>query len=94
LAPSAAAQSWATTNGYPKEALRQHHEGIATFLVEINEEGRADKCSITVSSGWPELDEATCSEVMKRARFRPATDAQGKPTRGTYSSKVRWVLPR
>ncbi len=94
LTTAGAPGNWATTNGYPKEAMRQHHEGTATFVVEVNEAGRADSCRISVSSGWPELDEATCSEVIKRAKFKPATDGNGKPTRGTYTSSVRWVLPR
>lgn len=94
LAPTDALANWATTHGYPWEALRKGHQGTATFVVEVNEAGRADSCRISVSSGWPELDEATCSEIMKRARFKPAIDGQGKPTRGTYTNSVRWVLPR
>lgn len=31
--------------------------------------------------------------MTTRARFRPATDAQGKNTTGSYSSRVRWMIP-
>jgi protein TonB len=31
---------------------------------------------------------------MRRARFNPALDEDGKPTTGSYSNAIRWVIPR
>jgi protein TonB len=95
LIPTAAAsQNWVTDKGYPKEALRKGHEGIVKFTVDVTAEGKAENCRIIGSSGWPELDEATCTELVKRAHFKPATDSQGEPTRGTFTNSFRWVIPR
>ncbi len=92
--PRGAPGNWATTNDYPSRALREEREGTTGFRVSVNAEGRVSGCTITSSSGHPDLDEATCSNVTRRARFTPATDGEGKPTTGSYSSRVRWVIPK
>jgi protein TonB len=95
VAPAQAdTQTPATGNDYPSAALREGREGTASYTIVVNESGRAESCKITKSSGWADLDEATCAVVMRRARFTPATDAQGKPTKGEYSNRVAWRIPR
>ncbi len=86
--------NWATTNDYPARALREEREGTTSFRVSVGTDGRVTSCSVTGSSGSPDLDEATCSNVTRRARFTPATDGEGNPTTGSYSSRVRWVIPK
>lgn len=93
-APADAIGHGVVTNDYPTAALREGREGTASFTVDVTEQGRAENCVITQSSGWADLDEATCNVVKLRARFRPKTDQDGKPIRGTFSSKVRWKLPQ
>jgi protein TonB len=85
--------NWATPNDYPRRALREERAGTARFRVTVNTEGRVTDCQITGSSGHPDLDEATCTQITRRGRFRPATDGEGQPTTGTWSSSVRWVIP-
>ncbi|MEQ1495097.1 MAG: energy transducer TonB, partial [Novosphingobium sp.] len=86
--------NWATTNDYPSRALREEREGTTGFRVSVGADGRVTSCSVTNSSGSPDLDEATCSNVTRRARFTPATDGEGRPTTGSYTSRVRWVIPK
>ncbi len=86
--------NWATTNDYPTRALREEREGVTGFRVSVGTDGRATGCDVTSSSGSADLDQATCSNVMRRARFAPATDGEGNPTTGSYSSRVRWVIPK
>lgn len=86
--------NWATTNDYPTRALREEREGTTSFRVTVGPDGRVTGCSVTSSSGSPDLDEATCSNVTRRARFYPATDGEGQPTSGSYSNRVRWVIPK
>jgi len=86
--------NWATTNDYPTRALREEREGTTSFRVTVGPDGRVTGCSVTSSSGSPDLDEATCSNVTRRARFNPATDGEGQPTSGSYSNRVRWVIPK
>jgi protein TonB len=59
----------------------------------VGADGKVSSCQVTSSSGSPDLDEATCSNVTRRARFNPATDGEGQPTSGSYSGRVRWVIP-
>lgn len=84
---------WVQTNDYPSEALVEEKEGVVGFTVGVDTFGRVKSCRITASSGTPSLDEATCRLVTLRARFATATDASGKPIEGTYTNRVRWVIP-
>lgn len=96
--PTSAAQprgnpsSWVTTDDYPQRALREEKTGTTGFRVTIGADGRVTDCQITSSSGTPELDSATCDKFTRRARFKPAMQ-NGSPTEGTFSSRVRWVIP-
>jgi protein TonB len=86
--------NWATTNDYPARALREEREGTTGFRVTVGPDGRVTDCQVTSSSGHADLDQATCDNVRRRARFAPATDGEGNPTSGTYSNRVRWVIPK
>lgn len=86
--------SWATTNDYPARALREEREGTSGFRVTVGPDGRVTDCQITSSSGHADLDQATCDNVRRRARFNPAKDGEGQPTTGSFSSRVRWVIPK
>jgi len=86
--------NWATTNDYPSRALREEREGTSGFRVTVGPDGKVTDCSITSSSGHADLDAATCDNVRRRARFTPAMDGEGNPTTGSYSNRVRWVIPK
>ena len=85
--------NWVTTNDYPIRALREEREGIVLFRLTVRKDGTVGNCQIATSSGSLDLDEAACSLVSQRARFRPAQDASGQPTIGYYSSRVHWINP-
>ena len=93
-APRGNPGSWATTNDYPSRALREEREGTTSFRVSVGPDGRVTDCQVTSSSGSPDLDEATCANVRRRARFTPAMDGEGNPTTGSYSNRIRWVIPK
>jgi protein TonB len=86
--------SWANSNDYPSRALREEREGVTRFRVSVGADGRITNCQITGSSGHPDLDEATCSLVSRRGRFNPAKDGEGQPTTDSWSSAVRWQIPK
>ncbi|MFN3473879.1 MAG: energy transducer TonB [Blastomonas sp.] len=86
--------SWATPNDYPARALREERTGTTRFRVNIGPDGRVTDCQVTGSSGHADLDEATCKNVTRRARFKPAQDAAGNEIADTWSSAVRWEIPR
>jgi protein TonB len=84
---------WATTNDYPTKEIREGNEGTARFLLSIDARGEVQDCIITRSSGHPGLDNATCGKVSRRARFEPATDANGSQVAGTFAGSIKWVIP-
>ncbi len=86
--------NWATTNDYPSRALREEREGTTGFRVTVGPDGRVTSCDVTSSSGSSDLDDATCANVTRRARFTPAMDGEGNPTTGSYSNRIRWVIPK
>ena len=92
--PRGSPGSWATSDDYPARALRDEREGTTRFRVSVGPDGRVTDCQVTGSSGSPDLDEAACKNITRRARFTPAMDGEGKPTTGTYANAIRWVIPR
>jgi TonB family protein len=85
--------TWASTNDYPSKALMELREGTTGFRLTVGPNGVATHCETTSSSGWSDLDAATCSNVLRRARFDPALDQDGEPTTGFYSNRVNWKIP-
>ncbi len=85
--------TWITQADYPFGALANNQSGMVAFRVTVSETGTVADCSVTQSSGWPLLDEHTCLLITARARFTPAQDARRRPVRGTYASRIRWILP-
>ena len=92
--PKGSPSNWATSNDYPSRALREEREGVTTFRVSVGTDGKVADCQVVNSSGSPDLDQATCDNVRRRARFQPATDGEGSPTAGSYSNRIRWVIPK
>lgn len=86
-------QRWVTTDDYRGNWIRQEMMGKARFRLDIAADGRVTNCTITGSSGHPELDAATCALVGKRARFQPARGSEGEPVAGSYANAIDWQLP-
>lgn len=86
--------NWANANDYPSRALREEREGTTRFRLTVGTNGRVTDCQITGSSGHADLDQAACKNLTRRARFRPALDANGEPMVGYYANAVRWQIPK
>lgn len=86
--------SWVTTDDYPSAPLREGAQGTTAFHITIGTDGKVASCEVTSSSGNDQLDKATCMYVTRRARFKPAADSDGHPVMGSYSSRVKWVVPK
>ncbi|WP_299327796.1 energy transducer TonB [Parasphingopyxis sp.] len=85
---------WITNADYPAMSIRLEEEGTAGFRLRVGADGRVKECTITSSTGSELLDEQTCGALTFRARFAPARDGEGNPIEGSYSSSVRWEIPR
>ncbi|MDB5688540.1 MAG: energy transducer TonB [Sphingomonas bacterium] len=86
--------SWVTSDDYPSRALREEKEGVTGISFDIMPDGRVANCQVTSSSGTPELDQATCTNFVRRARYKAAVDDAGKPMQTSASQRVRWEIPK
>ncbi len=86
--------SWVTEADYRSSWINREMAGTARFRLQIAASGKVEACTVTGSSGYPELDKATCDLVTRRARFDPAKDSSGARAAGSYASSVRWQLPQ
>jgi len=85
--------AWVTNDDYPSAAVRDEREGVSAVAWDVTTDGRVANCRVTSSSGSPDLDDAACKFIMRRARYKPAQDDAGNPIASTDSQRVRWVLP-
>jgi len=92
-APRGRPGTWVTNNDYPSRAMREERQGTVRFSVSVGADGRVTNCTVTGSSGHSDLDNEACKLITRRARFNPATDGEGQPTSGTWSSAFRWEIP-
>ncbi|MEO6041827.1 MAG: energy transducer TonB [Croceibacterium sp.] len=91
--PKGNPSSWASTEDYPARALRDEKQGVTSVSLGVGADGRVTSCSITSSSGTPELDQTTCTLLTRRGRFSPATQG-GSPVASTWTTSIRWQIPR
>lgn len=57
----------------------------------VNALGSPTDCKIVIPSGADDLDLAACKALLKRARFKPAKDAQGNAIASAYRNRVVWL---
>lgn len=69
-----------TNRDYPAAIQRNWPRGGRIFLrLRIQPDGRPSQCDVMQSFGDRLTDQWTCSLVMQRGVFRPATDDHGRP---------------
>ena len=83
-------RAWATPGDYPRTALRQSRGGYVGFRIAVSSEGDPTRCEVTYKSGHDDLDALTCQLIMRRARFSPAQDADGKKSLSVFRSTITW----
>lgn len=90
--PKGSASDWLNPADYPTKMLRDGYQGIVNFRMIVDADGRATSCHIQESTQPKEFDDVVCKAAMKRARFEPALDAQGRPAPSWWQGTVRFVL--
>ncbi|AXB77846.1 energy transducer TonB [Novosphingobium sp. P6W] len=79
-------------SNYPTRAAREEREGRVGVRVQIGADGRVSACSVSSSSGSPDLDEAACDGMTRYARFDPALDDGGNPISSNYTTAIVYKL--
>lgn len=77
---------------YPPAALRTATQGRVVVRIAVSVEGRATECVTVATSGSRAIDATTCEVILRRARFRPALDAAGRPVAVRTVSTVTWLI--
>jgi protein TonB len=63
-------------------------------LFTVGPNGRVTRCSVTRSSGVPELDALTCTLIQQRFVYRPSTDSRGRPIADEVEGEHVWIANR
>jgi protein TonB len=74
-----------TNRDYPRQIQRRWPRGGAIFVrLRIEPNGRPSQCDVMRSYGDRLADQWTCSLIMERGVFRPATNDRGQPIAAWY----------
>lgn len=82
--------NWYRNVTMPADLYRQRAEGLVSYQVDLDEEGRPSNCLVTETSGFPALDILTCDIVVSKGKFVSALDEAGDPIASTYSGYKSW----
>lgn len=80
-----------TASDYPRHLREAGVGGRVSFLFTVEPNGRVGRCTVTRSSGVPELDELTCRLIQQRFLYRPSTDRYGRPVEDEVEGEHDWV---
>jgi periplasmic protein TonB len=90
--PAVATTSHAVTaEDYPPISIRLQEQGTVAIKFTISPEGTVNECEVATSSGKARLDEAACTMVKRRWKYKPATQA-GKPVAQATTANVVFQL--
>lgn len=79
---------------YPWVAIMARTGGTVETMLLIDEAGKIASCMVTATSGTASLDAQTCAILADKARFSPALDKLGKPTKSGMINRIRWQVSR
>lgn len=85
--------SWVTTKDYPTVALRAAQNGLVQFRLDIDETGKVAGCRVLSHFKPDTFADMTCGLLIKRAKFKPAIDAVGKPVKSYFVNQIRFLIP-
>jgi protein TonB len=80
-----------TPSDYPRDLRERGVGGRVGVLFSVGVDGRVTRCTVTRSSGVPELDALTCQLIQQRFRYRPSTDRYGRPIPDDVEGEHDWV---
>jgi protein TonB len=91
--PARLREGWVSDDDYPAAAVAAGAEGSVTVRFLIDRSGRVAACDIVQSAGHPALDSVSCAIVVRRFRFDPARDREGRRVEEHRHQRFVWQLP-
>jgi periplasmic protein TonB len=76
---------------YPRNLRERGIGGVVGLSFRVEPSGLVSRCTVTQSSGVPELDALTCRLIVQRFRYRPSTDRYGRPIADTVDGEHEWI---
>jgi protein TonB len=90
--PAVATTSHAVTaDDYPAISIRLQEQGTVAIKFVVGADGAVNECSVVTPSGKARLDDAACTMVKKRWKYKPATQ-DGKPVAVGMTANVIFQL--
>lgn len=83
-----------TPRDYPRHLREAGVGGVVGLSFRVEPTGLVSRCTVTQSSGVPELDALTCRLIVQRFRYRPSTDRYGRPIADTVDGEHEWIPHR
>jgi protein TonB len=80
-----------TADDYPPVSIRLQEQGKVAIKYLVKEDGSVAECAVTTPSGKSRLDDAACTMVKRRWKFKPATQ-EGKPVSEYLTAEVIFQL--
>ena len=84
--------NWYTPDDYPIEYIHDGRSFVVRLRATVRADGSLQGCAIEESSGEKDFDKYNCALLLKRAKFTPAKDKDGRPTLGVYRGHVTWAV--
>lgn len=85
--------SYFTDDDYPVHAVRSEWSGTTGYALLVDEQGKVADCMVVDTSGQASLDTQSCAVLKRRARFTPAQDKAGKPSKDRVTGRIVWRIP-
>jgi TonB family protein len=93
VVPKANPARWVRSSDYPLNLVRKGAQGLVQFRLSVGADGVPTQCHIQASTRPEGFDKAVCNALMRRARFEPALDAEGRPIASYWRSAVSFEMP-
>jgi hypothetical protein len=92
VVPMSSPGTWLRSADYPTDSLMQGQQAIVRFRLMVDAAGRPTQCAVQSAIAKDDFGQVSCDLLKRRARFRPALSADGRPVASYYVSTVRWVI--
>jgi len=76
---------------YPSAGMAKGEQAIMRMRVIVSAGGTVESCTILKATNTTALESPAC-ELMQRATFEPARDANGEPFRSIYASSITYRI--
>ena len=85
-------QGWFSGDDYPTNMARGNFQGTVYYRLIVDENGKPKSCHVQRSTRPKEFDETVCRVVMRRGKFEPALDVDGRPVPSFWNQAITFRL--